>query len=243
MAMVTKRRPDRLGAKVAIACVVFGLLASGCSIIGAMLTTRSALSGAGWSVGSVDIHSGIGEGRFGTLFVSVGYRQALAQNDPQHESQVVARVVWDNTPGHFSSLNVTVTGVPFAALPGAGTTVYPAPTYSHSQLAALFGPRPNGLDAHPIVSAGALVHTVELAAVVAGAIVVLAVVLVLAVVIWRRRAYRAPRPMLASPYRAVASPGWQGYAHSHVYPVSPHPAPTEPAPAPAPASEESGPSR
>jgi len=122
---------------VVLAFVV--ILGAGCSIINAVLTTRASLSNAGWHVVATNIQGGTGHGADGTLVVGVDYRSAVVIS-AHAEASDVAHIIWDKTPGRFSFLKVTVDNAPGA--------VVRSPTYvfSHIQLVALFGPRPDKLD-------------------------------------------------------------------------------------------------
>jgi hypothetical protein len=183
---VTLAHPGRR--RVAVIVVIVALLAAGCSIINALVTTRTALSSAGWNVGNATVQSGTGHGPDGTLLVAVDYRNSLKRGVSQ-QAAVVAGVVWNNTPGQFSFLQVTVDHVPPG--PEFATTTY---RYSHATLVALLGRRPDNLDASPLVNLAGLGREIA----IGGLTTLIVIILTTLLVVWmvrrrgRRKAARFP---------------------------------------------------
>jgi hypothetical protein len=227
--------------RVALVILVVAMLAAGCSIISALVTTRSSLANAGWNVTGTNIRSGTGHGPDGTLIVGVDYRSGMGSLSQQ--SLAVASVVWNNTPGEFSFLIVTLNGA-------GGIVANSSFQFSHAQLVADLGPRPDGLDASPLINLAGFGRDVAIAAVVT----LVTVGLVTWLVIWlvrrsqRRKAasyaggggfggyppppgYGQPPPGYGYP---PPPPGYGQPPPGYGYPPPPpgygQPPPTEPAP-------------
>jgi hypothetical protein len=192
-----------------VAIVVVATLAAGCSIINALVTTRTSLSNAGWNVVSANIQSGTGYGPDGALLVGVDYRGSLNMSAEQQAKQV-AQVVWDNTPGRFSFLHVTIDDAP-------GLRVSPSLVYSHPRLVALFGPRPGNLDANPLVNLTGLEHAIAIGGVTALVVIILVTLLVVWLV---RRSHTR---------KAARLPAGQGFGGCPPPPGYPGPATSWPA--------------
>ena len=200
-------------ARLALAVIAVATLAAGCSIINALVTTRTSLSNAGWNVVSTNIRSGAGYGPDGALLVGVDYRSSLDETVPQ-QAAAVAKVVWENTPGRFSSLHVTVEK---AAVAGAGRTGF---VYSHSSLATALGRRPANLDANPLVDLAGLGRDIAIGAISA----LVAIILVTILVVWLFSRYRRRRSGGSPGGGAVGGFPRQGYG----YPTPPPSGATSP---------------
>ena len=183
----------RAGAVLVV--LALALLAGGCSLVNALVSTDSALTNAGYTGVSTNISAGTGHGSDGTLIVAVNYR-------PSQGSAIckkVARVVWDNTPARFSFLEVRINN--YQGPPGSGCT--PPVMYSHKQLLATFHARPDHLDATPLVNIGGLVRDV----VIGGVTALLLVVGVTLLIVWLvRRSKKRKQAALGG-----ALPGYGAY--------------------------------
>jgi hypothetical protein len=226
-------KPKRLRAgarnRALFALTVVCLAVAGCSIINALVTTRSSLSNAGWNVVSTNIQSGSGHGADGTLLVSVDYRSSLNEDAAQQANQV-ARIVWDNTPGRFSFLRVGIDNA-------SGVGPRPRSLYSRALLVTMFGPRPGTLDASALINVSGLTHDIFVSGVAALVVIILiaaAVILLVNRSAKRKAARRAESQAFAmyppGGYWPGGQEGWppnpyQGYAPAQGYPPPPGYAP------------------
>jgi hypothetical protein len=187
----------------AVVLLVLALLAAGCSIINALVTTRSSLANAGWNVTSANIESGSGHGNNGTLQVGVDYQSSTTLSASE-EAAAVAQVVWDNTPGQFSFLQVDIEHL------HPGTVVTSQYVYSHGRLVAMFGPRPGNLDSSPLINLAGLGREIAI-----GGVTTLVVIVLLTVfVVWLVRRSQRRRAAIS-----FASGGGGGYpAPGYGYP-------------------------
>ena len=214
--------------RVALVILVLAMLAAGCSIINALVTTRSSLANAGWNVTGTNIRSGTGHGPDGTLIVGVDYRSGMGSVSQQ--SLAVASVVWNNTPGEFSFLIVTLNGA-------GGIVSNSSFQFSHPQLVADLGPRPDGLDASPLINLAGFGRDIAIAAVVT----LVTVGLLTWLVIWLvRRSQQRKAASYAGGgggFGRYPPPPGHGFPPPPGYGYPPPPAygqppPTEPAPPP-----------
>jgi hypothetical protein len=160
------RRPGRL----VLALAGLALLLAGCSLVSGIVHTEQGLSNAGFGGAKVGFSTTNGQT---VVTASVNDRGGSVRS----QAQDVAQVVWQNFPGRFDLLQVTVNG--------RGTV-----TYSHAQLAANLGPRPDGLDDKTVGQQLASAAIIVVVVVVLVLAVALVVILLLVRASRRRRAQR-----------------------------------------------------
>ena len=157
-------------AAVALACA---LALAGCGLLSGLVHTQTDIENAGFANATVNYKT---TGVFTTILVTADSNPALAAR-PGPQAEAVANVVWNNLPGYFNELSVTIHGV--------GTTTYPS-----DRLQTLFGPRPAALDGESLASEAA--HDGVVAVVTAfGVVLVLVFVVFILVIMTRRKAKRA----------------------------------------------------
>lgn len=177
---------------MALSVVAAAVLLAGCSLISGILHTNNALRDAGFSDPSVNLHSSNG---YAVVDVTTDSSSSASAATPQ--GQQVAQIVWDNLPGRFDALHVTVRGVG-------------SDTYSHARLVSLFGPRPGNLDqqtiSQEITSAGGSVAI----GLLVGVLIVVALILVVVFAVRRKR--RQQRQSYNQLVMATLPPHAWGYA-------------------------------
>ncbi len=141
------------------------------------------------------------------------------------QARAVAKAVWDNLPGRFGRLAVTIRGV--------GTL-----TFTHDQLAALFGPRPGTLDEQSL-SAGTPADASVLALVGVVALLFVGCVVVYSATRYRRLRARTAASRTALLRTTIPQELWDATEAPDASTVGPPPPP--PVPAPPPWASSSGP--
>lgn len=191
---------------------------AGCASLEAALHTSLALQSAGYQNANVNMSTG--DERPAGGLVSVTYSSGPTGND-QRDAQGAEKIVWDTFSQHFGTLTIVkVAGGCTGPVCVSHSTELASVTYA--QLAARFGPRPQGADkASPGLPGWAV--PVGAAAGVVGFVAIAAIVVTLIVRRKRRKARRppAPPPWPAWPPPPGPQAGWpSGYPYQ-----APGPAP------------------
>lgn len=184
-----------------LALVGLGVLA-GCAALGAALHTSVALQSAGYQNANVNVSTG-DELPAGGL-VSVTYSNGPTGND-QRDAQGAEKIVWDSYSQPFGALTI-VKASGGCTGPVCVTHSNEVASVTYAQLAATFGPRPQGTDkAGPGLPGWAVPVGASVA--VAGLIAV-AVITVTLIVRRKRRGPPVPQPWPPWPPGPPAGAPW-----------------------------------
>ncbi len=195
-------------------------LLAGCAAQLGQVRTDNAMYAAGYADDAVTWQTA---GGVTTVDATADPKAPHAPLDTQ--AQAVAKAIWDSLPGRFGRLTVTIRGV--------GTL-----TFTHDQLAALFGPRPGTLDQESL-SAGASDDASVLGLVGVGALFFVGCVVVYSATRYRRLRARTAASRTALLMATIPQELWDTAEAPDALTVGPIPPP--PVPAPPPRASSSGP--
>jgi hypothetical protein len=212
----SRRRAHPALALVLLAAVLLGA----CSFISGIFHTSQQLKADGF--GSPHYKFDVSNG-----YESVGVTVGRSSDYPPRlaaQALPAATAVWDNLPGRFNQLEITVDGV--------GSR-----TYTHARLEALLGPRPDSLDAQSLSQTVNSLKRIGLIVIGVVILVVIGVVVLIVLLVRRSRRKRQSQDQdLAMAYLPPQT--WGGvaggapYPGPAPYPVAPAPYPGAPAPYP-----------
>jgi hypothetical protein len=194
-----------------VCLLVVAFAVAGCAGLGAALRSSAALSAAGYQNVNVNLETGSGIPAGGA--VTVSYSSGPASND-QADAQQAEKIVWDTFPGRFGALAIVQESGGCAG-PFCSTQSNEVADATYAQLAARFGPRPDGLDK----ASGAGFIKVPGWVVVLGIVLAVAVVaaaVIVVTLILKRKRNRPPGPPPWQPGPPGFPGGWPGGSQ---YPV------------------------
>jgi uncharacterized protein YceK len=173
----TRCGPKRRRRRGLFAALALTVLLSGCGFITGLLHTTQDLESAGYANANVNYSSS--QSSAGSL-VAVSVDPAKDGGGLDAQAHQVASIIWQNLPGYFNVLRITVRGV--------GTRVF-----NHGQLVSTLGPRPNNLDSQS-VSAEVKHDGIVIAAIgIVALLLVVALIIVVVVLLRRGRRNRLRR--------------------------------------------------
>jgi hypothetical protein len=178
------------------------LVIAGCAALNAQIAASGALQNAGYQNVNMNVATGSGEPAGG--LVSVSYTSGPSGDD-QRDAQRAEKIFWDTFADRFGALEIfKVSGG--CAGPICATRSDEMASATYAQLAATFGPRPQGLEKSGAV--GQSTFPGWAIAVAVGLVVVITAAVIVLVVVLRRRRNRPPEPPPWPPWPpgAPASP-------------------------------------